>query len=495
MVVRWLQNHPQPSDLTKFRNGSFDKGSRLTHQPRHCSPDRQFINEDGDCAGGTLRLANGFRSAGATTLVVLLSFLVVAATVLFVGPTTARAQEGPVVQGTVEDRSGEEDVPLEGVEITVFDADGGEVGTVTTDAEGGYSLELPGAGNYSAELNVDTLPEGLALRNPDRNPLAFDMGGSQTRPLLFPVQSSDAPTGDSGGGGIRVARITQLVVEGIKFGLIIAITSIGLSLIFGTTGLVNFAHGELVTFGALTAYFFNATLGIHLIPAGFLAVIVGALAAGGLDRGLWAPLRKRGTGLLSMLVVSIGLSLLLRYLFLYQFGGRTRPFADYAVQRAIDVGPIAIAPKDIIAVIVSIIVLVGVGLMLTQTKIGKAMRAVSDNRDLAESSGIDVERVILFVWMLGGALATLGGIFFGLAEQVSWQMGFQLLLLMFAGVILGGLGTAYGALVGSLLVGMLVQVSSLYIPNDLRNVGAFLVLIVVLMFRPQGIMGRRERVG
>ena len=404
------------------------------------------------------------------------------------------AQEGPQVSGTLVDRSGEEDVPLEGVEITVTNTETGEeVGTVTTDAEGFYELELPGPGNYSAELNVDTLPEGLSLRNPDNNPLEFDMGPNQSRPLLFPVGTGEG--GDAGGGVSPVQRIAQLIVEGIKFGLIIAISSIGLSLIFGTTGLVNFAHGELVSFGALVAYFFNQTLGIHLIPATFIAIAVGGLAAGGLDRGLWRPLRKRGTGLLSMLVVSIGLSLVLRYAMLYQFGGRTRPYAEYAVQRAISFAGITIAPKDIVAVIVISLTLAGVGLMLTRTRIGKAMRAVSDNRDLAESSGIDVERVILFVWVLGGALATLGGVFFGLAEQISWQMGFQLLLIMFAAVILGGLGTAYGALVGSLLVGLLIQISSLVIPNDLRNVAAFLVLIIVLLFRPQGIMGRRERVG
>jgi branched-chain amino acid transport system permease protein len=158
-------------------------------------------------------------------------------------------------------------------------------------------------------------------------------------------------------------------------------------------------------------------------------------------------------------------------------------------------GPIRIAPKDIIMVALSIIVLIAVGLMLQRTKIGKAMRAVSDNRDLAASSGIDVQRVILFVWLLSGALATLGGVFLGLGEQVTWDMGFTLLLLMFAGVILGGLGTAYGALVGSLVVGMFVQLWSLFFSPELKNVGAFIVLIVVLLVRPQGILGRRERIG
>jgi branched-chain amino acid transport system permease protein len=142
-----------------------------------------------------------------------------------------------------------------------------------------------------------------------------------------------------------------------------------------------------------------------------------------------------------------------------------------------------------------VVVLLLVALMLQRTKIGKAMRAVADNRDLAASSGIDVNRVILVVWMMGGALAALGGVLLGLSDQVQWDMGFRLLLLMFAGVTLGGLGTAYGALVGSLVVGIFVQLSTLVIPDDMKYVGGLLLLIVVLIVRPQGILGSRARIG
>jgi branched-chain amino acid transport system permease protein len=120
---------------------------------------------------------------------------------------------------------------------------------------------------------------------------------------------------------------------------------------------------------------------------------------------------------------------------------------------------------------------------------------VSDNRDLASSSGINVDRVVLFVWMTGGALATLGGVLFGLSDQVQWQMGFQLLLLMFAGITLGGLGTAYGALLGSVIVGIFVQMSTLVVSPELKNVGGLLLLIVILVVRPSGILGSRQRIG
>jgi branched-chain amino acid transport system permease protein len=145
--------------------------------------------------------------------------------------------------------------------------------------------------------------------------------------------------------------------------------------------------------------------------------------------------------------------------------------------------------------IISVVVLGVVGGLLQLTRIGKAMRAVADNRDLAESSGIDVEKVISWVWVGGSALAGLGGVLFATTEAVGWEMGFRILLLMFAGVTLGGLGTAYGALFGSLIIGVFIQTSTLVIPSDLKNVGALLMLVVVLLVRPQGLLGRAERIG
>jgi neutral amino acid transport system permease protein len=403
------------------------------------------------------------------------------------GAAPALAQEASEsVRGTISNDEG----PVEGVRILVETDDGQEVGTATTGEEGTFVLDLPGPGDYRATLLEDSLPEGVELRNPDRATLEVSVRANQSRPLLFPL--------GEGGGTANTQRLitaVQLLIEGIKFGLIIAMAAIGLSLIFGTTGLVNFAHGELVTFGALSVWAINQLLGIHLVPAVLIGVVVGGMGGMAMDLGLWRPLRRRGTGLIAMLVVSIGLSIFLRYLFLYLFEGRTRPFAQYAVQSAWTVGPFRIVPKDVVVIVLSLLILGAVGLMLQKTKIGKAMRAVAGNKDLAEASGIDVERVILWVWGVGGGLATLGGVFFGLSQQVSWQMGFILLLLMFAGVILGGLGTAYGALVGSLVIGIFVQMSTLVVAPDLKNVGALLVMVLVLLVRPQGILGKKQRVG
>lgn len=410
-------------------------------------------------------------------------------TVLLAG--TAVAQErSEGIRGTLQNEVDGEDVPVEGAEITVADASGEAIDTVTSAEDGTFSLELPGPGEYTATIDVDSLPDGTKLRDEDRATLTFPINPGQTRPLnfFFGEDTRDIAT--------TTDRAIDLAVAGIRFGLIIAITSVGLSLIFGTTGLTNFAHGELVTFGGLMAYFLNVTLGIPLVWAAVLAVVAGGAASGLLDRGVWRPLRRRGTGLIAMLVISIGLSLLLRYVFLFQFGGRTRPYGEYGSQRQVEVlGVVGITPKDMVSIAISIVVLVTVALLITRTRMGKAMRAVADNPDLAASSGIDVQRVISVVWVVGGGLAALGGVLVGLGEQVSWQMGFQLLLLMFAGITLGGLGTAFGALVGGFVIGLFTNVSTLVIPTELKNVGALGVLVLVLLVRPQGILGRAERVG
>jgi branched-chain amino acid transport system permease protein len=139
--------------------------------------------------------------------------------------------------------------------------------------------------------------------------------------------------------------------------------------------------------------------------------------------------------------------------------------------------------------------MVGVGLLLQGTRLGTAMRAVADNRDLAASSGIDVKRIILAVWTMGGALAALGGVLFATSQKVEWDLGYQQVLLMFAAVVLGGLGNAYGAMVGGLIVGLASELSTIWIPVDFKTAIGLVVLIVVLLFRPQGVLGVRERLG
>ena len=388
--------------------------------------------------------------------------------------------------------------PIDGVKISVASEDGQPIGEATTAADGKWEIPLPGPGTYQVTIDQSTLPPDLELRFKDRATLTLSVSEDQQRTALFAL----VPKGDAADSGGQAAaepsvwqRAAQLAFEGLNLGLIIALAAMGLSLIFGTTGLTNFAHGELLTLGALIAYFFNVTVGLHLIPAAIIAVILGGVLGYAQDRFFWGRLRKRGTSLIAMMIISIGLALFLRNLFLFLFGGEGAPYADYNAQQGIQIGPISATPKNLWAMAIEITVLVIVALALLKTRTGKAARAVADNPALAASSGINVDRVIRIIWTVGGAVAALAGIMLGLSQNLNYQMGFHILLLIFAGVTLGGLGTAFGALVGSLVVGLFIQVSTLWVPTEMKNVGALLVLILVMLFRPQGILGRRERIG
>jgi branched-chain amino acid transport system permease protein len=156
-----------------------------------------------------------------------------------------------------------------------------------------------------------------------------------------------------------------------------------------------------------------------------------------------------------------------------------------------------LTPRSLWVMGIALLVIIAVAMFLIKARFGKAIRAVSDNPDLASSSGIDTNRVILVVWALGGALAGLGGVLYGLEFGVKWDMGFTLLLLMFAAVTLGGLGNPFGALVGSLVIGVFVELWTWIVPNanDLKTVGALIALILVLLVRPQGLLGSKERIG
>lgn len=425
-------------------------------------------------------------------MLTLSRLLAVVALALLSLATPAFAQRGaPDAEGeSVKGFLKHEGEPVEGGVITVETPDGEAVGEMESGPDGSFQMPVPGPGRYRATLDEESLPEGVGLRDPEKATLEFQIRSGQQRTLIFALGERQSTA------SILLPRIAQQAAQGLRFGLIIAITAIGLSLIFGTTGLVNFAHSEMVTFGGVAAWYLNARgPRIPLIAAGAIAVVLGGLLGAGFEGGLWRPLRRRKTGLIQMLVISIGLALVLRHVILIFFGGRNQSYLDYTVQQAVRVGPIALTPRDIVVMLISAAVLVAIGLTLEGTRIGKAMRAVADNRDLAESSGIDVERVVLFVWIFGGALAALGGVFVGVSENVNWLMGFRMLLLMFAGTILGGLGTAYGALAGSIVVGLVTEVSTVWLSPELKYVWALLILGVVLMFRPQGILGSKERIG
>jgi len=418
---------------------------------------------------------------------ILVYFAMITATVgLSSIASPAHAAETTKIYGVITDSS---EKPISGVGVSIAGPDGFSA-EVKTDALGAWEVLVTAKGTYAATINEGDLPSGQALTDPKKGTIKANvfMLGVELR-LLFPI-------GPGVEKATRLERSAQLTVDGLILGLIIALAALGLNLIFGTTGLTNFAHGEILTFAGLLTYYFSAIVKLPVPLAALVAVALSAFISGFLqDRYLWRPLRKRGTGLIAMLVVSIGFAIFLRYFFLFLFGGDTRQLPQYAGQAGLELGLVNITPKSILTTTIGIGFIVFATLWLLNTRMGKASRAVADNPALASASGIDVQKVIRAVWILGAALAGYAGVIVTVNQGVSFLMGQDMLLLIFAAVTLGGLGTANGALVGSLIIGLFVQLSTLFIPTELKYVGALVVLILILIVRPQGILGRKERIG
>ena len=414
--------------------------------------------------------------------------------------TAPAMAEGSAIVGVITDPSGN---PVPDVLIGV--AAEGFTETGKTGPDGAFRIEIPKGGSYEVSIDVTTLPEGISLAKAEDESRTLLVLGGEKKIIVKLVDGEgtqsagpiDPETGEAsvsatGGTG---QQVIQLFFDGILFGILIALGALGLNLIFGTTGLTNFSHGELLTLGAFTAIVLNE-LGVHIIIAAPIAVIFSALIyGGGQNKLLWKPLRRRRTGLIASMIVTIGLAITLRYTLLLFFGGSPRSYQQYAGMTGISIGPFSTTPKALILAAIAVVVLAVTVFWLQNSRIGKATRAVSDNPALASTTGINVERVISVVWILGAGLAAFAGIYLGLTQDVTWNMGQRLLLVMFAAITLGGLGTIWGAIVGSLVVGVFIQMTTLFIPTEMKTVGALFLMIVILMVRPQGLLGRRERVG
>ena len=377
--------------------------------------------------------------------------------------------------------------PLQGVRIVV-DGNGYTAETIT-DEKGRWLIGVPQTGKYNVTLDESTLPEGIAV-----------LEGGATQEVEF--GRTDRVTKNffiGEGARNEVTLFDQVVsrlINGINFGLMLGLAAVGLSLVFGTTGLSNFAHGEMVTLGAVFSLVFGVVLQWPLWIAIPLAVIISAASGWLMDAGLWRPVRKMGLGIVQLMIVSIGLSLTLRYVIQFFIGGGTEQLPGFDAPKITLFGAVALSTTDMISMVISLVVIGGFAYWLLKTKTGKATRAISDNPDLAAASGIDVDKVIRIVWVMAGGLAGLAGVLWAYFRPgIKWDMGTQILLLIFAAVVLGGLGTAFGALVGALVVGILIETSSLIIPADLKYVGALVVLILVLLVRPQGLLGKKQRIG
>lgn len=413
--------------------------------------------------------------------------------------------------------------PLSGVGVTISGDSGTKTGT--TDDSGQVEIAVPGTGTYKISVEASTLPSGV---DAPAQPLTFDKVSSgkaytalkldemsQTAQPSASASTSAAPststssagtsTGSGTDGGTTAGeeattsgsfgqQLAAKLIRGVVYGLILALASVGVSLIYGTTGLNNFAHGELVTFGGFVAFVAMTAASLNGWIAIVLALILGAGFGWLQNAVIWHPLRKKRVGLIQIMIVSIGLALFLRYLYAFIFGPNrlVMPQSFDAVWSPFGV---SLSYWDVWGSAIALVIILAMVYVLERTRLGKSIRAVADNKLLAATTGIHVERVIRVVWVGGAAIAAVAGVLVAFYQTLSFNSGAQILLLIFAAVTLGGLGSAYGALVGAILLSCFIELSTFIIPTSMKTVAAMLVMILILLVRPQGIFGSKQRIG
>lgn len=289
----------------------------------------------------------------------------------------------------------------------------------------------------------------------------------------------------------------QTTINGLSSGSIYALSAIGLTLVYGILKLVNFAQGDFMTLGAYVAFAINVTAGMPLWLAIAGALVAVALMSLCFEYTIWRPMRARGAGMLQLLLLSLGLAFVLRYTIQFIWSGEQKSL-DVDTLQAWHPFDLTISRIQLIVIVTAGVLLTLVAVLLKVTTLGKTMRALADNFDLAEVSGVNTGRVIAVTWILAGALAALAGVFAAVYQSVfDPETGFRLLLSVFAAVILGGIGSAYGALIGGLVLGLVQEWSTLggVISPTYKEAVGFVILILVLLVRPQGIFGRASRIG
>jgi neutral amino acid transport system permease protein len=287
--------------------------------------------------------------------------------------------------------------------------------------------------------------------------------------------------------------VAQTGLNGLSLGAVYALGAVGLTLVYAILRLVNFAHGDFLTFGAYMAYLVNVTWGMPLILGIFFAMATTALLGIFLERVMWGPMRARGAGVLQLILMSLGLALVIRYVIQYIWSTEIR-FLDVNVTDTVNFLGLQIGQTKLIVLVIGVVVLVATGLMLRYALLGKRMRALADNLELAETAGIDTSRVILWTWIFAGGLAGLAGVMAAEVTDIRPELGFTLLLPIFAAVLLGGIGDAFGALAGGLVLGVVIEWSTLLVDARWKTFVGFVILILVLLIRPQGIFGKARSI-
>lgn len=283
----------------------------------------------------------------------------------------------------------------------------------------------------------------------------------------------------------------QATLNGLVAAGYFALGAVGLTLVFGVLRLVNFAHGDMLTFGTYVTLGV-AALGPPFWPAAVVGVLATAMLAVLLDRLIWEPMRRARTNTLQLFLATTGLALVLRYGVQFVATGQVRS-VGLDTTSSVDIGPWHLGTLQLAVMLIGLATIALAGLGLRYTRLGKEMRAVSDNIALAEVSGIDTRRTIRITWFAAGGLAGLAGVLYAAAiGSINPNFGFTILLSLFAAAILGGIGNAYGALAGGIVIGLTQEWSTLFFNPRWKPAVGFAILIVTLLLMPRGIMGRKK---
>jgi len=305
-----------------------------------------------------------------------------------------------------------------------------------------------------------------------------------------------------------IQQFAQLIINGIAVGSIIALAAVGLTLTYGILRLSNFAHGDFLTLGAYLTLMVNA-MGLNI----WLSMIVATLGTvGGMllaEKLLWSKMRSIGASSTTLIIISIGLALFLRNGIIFLWGGKNQnynlpvipalefkfatlkvpqdEYYKFPVIPALESVTLKVPQNQLLVLGLAILAILSLHYLLQNTKIGKAMRAVADDLDLARVSGINVDRVILWTWVIAGTFTSLGGSMYGLITAVRPNMGWFLILPLFASVILGGIGNPYGAIAAAFIIGIVQEVSTPWLGSQYKQGVALLIMILVLLIRPKGL--------
>ena len=287
-------------------------------------------------------------------------------------------------------------------------------------------------------------------------------------------------------------QLVQQVINGLSIGSIYALVALGYTMVYGIIKLINFAHGDVLMVGAYVGYLCAATLRLPLLLSIAIAMAVCAALGVVIERVAYRPLR--GAPRIALLITAIGVSFLLEYVMMYFFKADARSYpSGYFIQGAISLGSVRIPLDQAFVTGVTVVLMVLLQLIVKKSKMGRAMRAVSSDRDAAMLMGVSVDKTISFTFMLGSALAGAGGVMYGAMFKISPLMGMQPGLKAFIAAVFGGIGSIPGAMLGGVLLGFIETMVSAYISSSFKDAVAFAILIIVLIVRPNGLVGRDTR--